>query len=66
MLPLIGLIPLFPLAGFAACGAFGKRLPKAVVSAVACGSVLLAFVVSAGAVLELVSLAGGAGKGRTG
>ena len=59
MLPLIGLVPLFPLAGFALCGALGKRLPKAAVSAIACGSVLLALAVSVGAVGELASLRGG-------
>ena len=35
------LIPLFPLAGFLINGIFGRRLPKAVVNAVAIGSVLL-------------------------
>src|SRR5213594_1647206 len=56
MLPLIGLIPLLPLAGFLVCGLLGRRLPRPVVTTVACGSVLLAFIVSAGAVLELRTL----------
>src|SRR5437867_1722889 len=55
-LPLIGLIPLLPLAGFVVCGLLGKRLPKAAVTAIACGSVLLAFVISVAAVLELRSI----------
>jgi NADH-quinone oxidoreductase subunit L len=41
---LLWLIPLFPLAGFAINGIFGRRFPKAVVNAVAVGSVLLSFV----------------------
>src|SRR4029078_7494077 len=53
MLPLIGLIPLLPLLGFLVCGIVGRRLPKGAVATVACGSVLLAFLVSLGAVLEL-------------
>src|SRR5437867_9090356 len=56
MLPLIGLIPLLPLAGFLVCGLLERRLPKPAVTIVACGSVLLAFLVSAGAVLELRTL----------
>ena len=56
MLPLIGLIPLLPLLGFLVCGIFGRRLPKGAVAAVACISVLLAFLVSLGAVLQLRSM----------
>ena len=37
------LIPLLPLAGFALNGLFGRRLPKAVINAIAVGSVLLSF-----------------------
>jgi NADH-quinone oxidoreductase subunit L len=37
------LIPLLPLAGFALNGLFGRRFPKAVINAIAVGSVLLAF-----------------------
>ena len=57
MLPLIGLIPLLPLVGFLVCGLFGKRLPKGAVAGVACGSVLLAFLLSVGAVVHLVGTA---------
>ena len=37
------LIPILPLAGFAINGLFGRRFSKAIVNAVAVGSVLLAF-----------------------
>ena len=37
------LIPIFPLAGFLINGLAGRRLPKAVINAVAIGSVLLSF-----------------------
>jgi NADH-quinone oxidoreductase subunit L len=40
---LLWLIPLFPLAGFAINGIFGRRFPKALINAVAVGSVLLSF-----------------------
>ena len=62
MLPLIGLIPLLPLAGFLVCGLFGKRLPKGAVATVACGSVLLAFLLSLGAVLQLRAASGEAAR----
>ncbi|MFQ5719217.1 MAG: NADH-quinone oxidoreductase subunit L [Acidobacteriota bacterium] len=53
-LPLIGLIPLLPLAGFLVNGLAGKRwLPRHVVAAVACGTVLLSLLLSIGAVREL-------------
>jgi NADH-quinone oxidoreductase subunit L len=55
-LDLIWLIPLFPAAGFAINGLFGKRFPKAVVNLVACGSALLSFVFALGAVVQLVGL----------
>ncbi len=40
---LLWIIPALPLAGFLVNGLFGKRLPKAVINAVAIGSVALAF-----------------------
>ena len=40
---LLWLIPIFPLAGFAINGLFGKKIPKSMVSLVAVGSVLLSF-----------------------
>ena len=54
MLQLLWLVPLLPLAGFAANGLLGARvLPRRAVALVGCGSVLAAFVLSAGAVREL-------------
>jgi NADH-quinone oxidoreductase subunit L len=53
-LDLIWLIPLFPAVGFLINGLFGKRLPKTVVGVIAGGAVLLSFIVSAGAVYQLV------------
>ena len=52
----IWLIPLFPALGFVINGLFGKRMPKAAVNTIGCGSVLLSFVYSLGAVLELIGL----------
>ena len=54
MVSLLYLIPLLPLAGFVVNGLLGKRyLPKWAISTVACGSVLLAFLLSLSAVLSL-------------
>jgi NADH-quinone oxidoreductase subunit L len=51
------LIPLLPLAGFVVNGLLGRRyLSKGVVGAVACGSVLVAFLLSLGAVFSLGGL----------
>jgi NADH-quinone oxidoreductase subunit L len=47
------LIPLLPLLGFAIVGLAGKRLSKAMVNAVACGSILLAFGISVLVFFEL-------------
>ncbi len=52
----IWLIPLFPALGFVINGLFGKRMPKAAINTVACGSVLLSFVYALGAVLGLIGL----------
>ena len=48
----IWLIPLFPAVGAAIMFFFGRRLQKATVSAVCVGSVVLAFLVACGAVLQ--------------
>jgi len=57
LLSLLYLIPLLPLAGFVINGLLGKRfLPKWAISAVACGTVLLAFLLSLGAVSSLNNL----------
>jgi NADH-quinone oxidoreductase subunit L len=53
-LPLLWLIPLLPLAGFVINGLLGARfLPRRVVAAVACGTVLASFLISVAAVVEL-------------
>src|SRR5262245_56239645 len=50
------LVPLLPLAGSAINGLLGRRLPKSVVTFVACGAAGLSFLVSAAVVLDLVKL----------
>ncbi len=59
MLRLIWLIPLLPVAGVVLNGAFGRRLPLKAVGAIACLTVLIAFGLSLGAVLELAELPDG-------
>ena len=54
----IWLIPLFPLAGALLMLLIGKRLPKVVVNVICPGMVLLSFIYSLGAVLQLASLPG--------
>jgi NADH-quinone oxidoreductase subunit L len=53
------LIPLFPLVTAALMLLIGRLLPKAAVSSLCVGSVLLSFVHAAGAVLELLALPSG-------
>src|SRR5213080_450514 len=48
------LVPALPLLGSAINGLLGKRLPKPVISLVACGSVGVSFLVAAGLVLSLI------------
>src|SRR4029450_5073465 len=55
-LDLIWLIPLFPAAGFAINGLFGKRMPKAAVGTIAVGAVLISFIFAVGAVYQLAQL----------
>lgn len=55
---LIGLIPFFPLLGFLIIGLFIRSLSKGVVSVIACGSVLISFVLSVVLFLQL-------GEGQT-
>src|SRR5215468_7053251 len=55
-LDLIWLIPLFPAIGFVINGLIGKRLPKTAVASIAAGAVLISFILSAGAVLQLLQL----------
>ncbi len=53
---LIWLIPMMPLIGFLINGLFGGRLSKPIINAVACGSVLAAFLLSVNAVIQLLGL----------
>src|SRR5262245_28162770 len=55
-LDLIWLIPLLPAIGFVINGLIGKRLPKTAIAVIACGVVLLSFIISAGAVFQLLQL----------
>src|SRR5262249_32061341 len=65
MLRLLWLVPLLPFAGFAVNGLLGARLlPRRAVALVACATVLLAFVLSAGPVLALRLLAQSAAEPR--
>jgi NADH-quinone oxidoreductase subunit L len=64
MLHLLWLIPLLPFVGFVVNGLLGGRLlPRRVVAAVGCGTVLVSLALSAGAVLELGHLEGAAPSG---
>src|SRR5262245_5050526 len=55
-LNLIWLIPVFPAIGFVINGLIGKRLSKTAVGTIACGMVLISFLLSAGAVFQLLQL----------
>jgi len=52
-LHLIWLIPLLPLAGFVINGLLGKRMPRPVVSGIACLAVLASLVLAVGAIRDL-------------
>ncbi|MFQ5670553.1 MAG: NADH-quinone oxidoreductase subunit L [Acidobacteriota bacterium] len=68
-LSLLWVVPLLPLAGFLVNGLLGRRfLPRKAVAAIACGTVLVSLVLSAGAVWELrhageITAAAGAASG---
>ncbi len=57
MIGYIWMVPLLPLAGSAVNGLIGKRLPKSLVSLVACGTTGLAFLLALGSVIDLLRLA---------
>ncbi|MEW6469035.1 MAG: NADH-quinone oxidoreductase subunit L [Bacteroidota bacterium] len=59
MIELVWLVPLLPLLGWLIIGLFGKRLSKALVGAIGCGSVLGAFGVS---IAVFVAVAGHRGE----
>jgi NADH-quinone oxidoreductase subunit L len=50
------LIPLLPFIGFLINASFGRRLTKSAAGAVACGAMVLSFVISVAAVFRLLSL----------
>ncbi len=56
MLEYIWLIPFFPMLGALINGLAGRRFPKGVVNAIACGSIFLSFLVSVGATISLAGL----------
>ncbi len=67
MIELLWLVPLLPFLGFLLNGLLGARyLPQRAVAAIACGTVLLAFLVSVGAVAALGDLRGPAAAGIPG
>ncbi len=54
LLGMIWVLPILPALGFALNGLLGARfLPKKAVAGIACGAVLLAFLLSLGAVVSL-------------
>ncbi|MGH9748870.1 MAG: hypothetical protein ACRD6R_02960, partial [Candidatus Polarisedimenticolia bacterium] len=57
MLRLLWLIPVLPLAGFLVNGLAGTRLPRKAIGPIAAGAVLLAFLLSLGAIAGLGDLA---------
>ena len=59
MLDLIWLIPILPLIGVAINGLFGRRLSRQAVGLIACGAVLAAFLLAAGAVMGLAAMPAG-------
>ncbi len=56
MTDLLWLIPILPALGFLIIGLSAGRLPKKTVSVVACGVVLIAFVLSCAAVVDLAGM----------
>jgi len=57
MLDYIGLIPLFPLLGFAVNLFWGRRLPKGAVGFIACAAIGLSFLFSLLVLIDLLQLA---------
>jgi NADH-quinone oxidoreductase subunit L len=53
---MLSLIPLFPFVGFLLNALFGRRISKSAAGAVACGSMLASFAVSAAVVWRLLGL----------
>ncbi len=57
MFDLLWLIPVCPLAGAFINGLVGRKLPKALVSVIACGASLFSLIIAAASVIQLTSLA---------
>lgn len=55
---LIGLIPLFPLAGFIINGLVGKKISKSASGIIACGAILAAFIFAAVSFLQMKNSGG--------
>ncbi len=53
MIKLIALVPLFPLIGFLINGFFGKKISKSLSGGIACVSILVSFIISVLAFIEL-------------
>ena len=53
---IVALIPIFPLAGFLLIGLTNKKLPKPVVSFIACGSVFVSFLLGVVAFFDLLRM----------
>ncbi len=52
----VWIIPLMPLIGFLINGLFGRKLPKGVIGAVACGSMAISFVIATGIFFQILGL----------
>jgi len=66
LLGLIWIVPLLPALGFLLNGLLGPRLlPKKAVAWIACGAVLLSFLLSLGAILSLQTAGAGTAPGLT-
>ncbi|MEJ2111345.1 MAG: NADH-quinone oxidoreductase subunit L, partial [Acidobacteriota bacterium] len=57
MIDYLWLIPLFPLLGSAINGLFGKKLPRPIISAIACGASGIAFILAIVSFFDLLKLA---------
>jgi NADH-quinone oxidoreductase subunit L len=53
---MLALIPLVPFAGFVVNATVGRRLPRSAAGAIACGAMLLAFILSLASVWHIVRL----------
>src|SRR5262245_48432770 len=56
MLDYIWLIPVFPAIGALLNGLFGKKFPKSIIHTIACGTVLLSFILSVICIAQLTGM----------